>query len=218
MAGLVKTDSGRKVLAKALLSAETTDRAWPLAKAQAPFVKGYPPKWREDIFGRACKFLEANDRRADPLLYLLREAEPIELRDRIEERALALRKKKDYETATIYWRLLTRDPASGFAIRFEAAACALRLSARELATESRTADPALHQFGQMIAAYEAELVAALDKAKWLEPDDLYYLGFHFVEQGGRAKSFAAKVLQMLVAKSPKSKVGQAAKSKLKSSG
>jgi hypothetical protein len=218
LARLTSLDYGRKALTQALLDAETADRAWALARAQAPFVKEYPAAARDKLFALACEYLEADDRRADALLFLLREADAAGLRDRIEERALAFRKKKDYETAAAYLRLLTRDPACGFAVRFELAACLLKLSGHELSAESRAGDPCLHQFAHLLQGYEAELFAALEKAKWLEADDLYYLGFHFAEQMGRAQAFGGKVLQLLIKRSPKTKTAQAAKSKLKREG
>ena len=58
----------------------------------------------------------------------------------------------------------------------------------------------------------------LEKARWLESEDLYYVGFHFAEQAGRAQAFGGRVLQLVVGRSPKSKLAQAAKSKLKREG
>jgi hypothetical protein len=218
LAKLARLDAGRKALAQALLDADTPDRAWALAKAQTPFAREYPAAARDKVFAQACKYLEADDRRADALLFLLRESDAADLRERVEARAVAFRKKKDYPTAAAYLRLLTRDPACGFPVRFELAGCLLKLSGHELSAESRAGDPCLHQFGQLFQGYEAELFAALEKAKWLEPDDLYYLGFHFAEQPGRARQFGGRVLQLVVKRSPKTKTGQAAKSKLKREG
>src|SRR5439155_599110 len=141
------------------------------------------------------------------------------LRDRVEERAIALRKKKNYETAILYLRLLTRDPACGMPVRFELAGCELKRSGKELSAESRAADPALQQFANLLQHYEeGELFDRVEKARWLEPEDLYYLGFHFAEQVGRAQAFGGRVLQLVVGRSPKSKLAQAAKSKLKREG
>ena len=67
--------------------------------AQAPFARKYPPEWREQVFAQTFANLEANDRRADALLFLLREADAAELRDCLEQRAIHWRKKKAYETA-----------------------------------------------------------------------------------------------------------------------
>ena len=216
LARLAKLEQGRKALTAALLEAESADRAWQLARAQAPFTRDYPEKWRDEVFGHASKFLEAGDRRADPLLFLLRETDAADLRDRLEAAALARRKKKAYPAALLYLRLLARDPALGFAARLELAACGLKVSSHDLAPEARAADPSLQQFSHLSQQDEAELFAQIEKIKWLEPDELYYLGFHLAEQDSRQKKLAAKVLQLVVKRSPRSKIAQAAKSKLHS--
>jgi HEAT repeat protein len=215
---LTRLKQGQKALTAALLEADSPDRAWVLARAQAPFARKYPPEWREKVFAQACKYLESNDRRADALLFLLREADAAELRQRLEERAVHWRKKKAYETALLYLRLLIRDPSSGFSIRLELACCGLRVSSRDLSPEARAGDPCLSQFATLCQGYEAELSAELEKIKWLEAEDLYYLGFHFAEQVGQQRQFGGKVLRLLMKRSPRTKLAQAAKSKLRGSG
>jgi hypothetical protein len=218
LARLANLDHGRKALTKALLKEESVDRTWMLARAQAAFAKQYPAKWRDEVFGHVCECLDANDRRADPLLFLLREAEPAELRDRLEERAIAWRKKKKYAEALHYLKLLARDPGCGFATRLELATCGLKLSSHELALEARNNDPCLHQFAILCQQDEEELLKQIEKMKWLDPEDLYYLGFHFAESGGKLQEFGAGVLHLLIKRSPKTKLAQAAKSKLKTAG
>jgi HEAT repeat protein len=215
---LTASERGRKALTKALLGAQSADQAWPLARALAPYAGQFPPKWREGVFKDACEHLEANDRRADALLFLLREANGDELRDRIQEKAAAWRKKKDFAEAILYLRLLTRDPSAGWDIRLELASCGLKVSAKELPHDARAADPALHQFAQLCQQDPAELFKQLQKIKWLDPEDLYYLGFHFAEQGGYQRTFGADVLKLVLKRSGRSKVAQAAKSKLRSVG
>jgi HEAT repeat protein len=218
LARLTRLKQGQKALTAALLEAESADKAWMLARAQAPFARTYPPEWREQVFAQTYVYLEANDRRADALLFLLRETDAAELRDRLEQRAIHWRKKKAYETALLYLRLLIRDPSCGFPIRLELAACGLKVSSHDLSAEARANDPCLAQFATLCQGYEAELSAELEKIKWLEAEELYYLGFHFAEQGGQQRQFAGKVLRLLVKRSPRSKLAQAAKSKLRGSG
>ena len=99
------------------------------------------------------------------------------------------------------------------------AACQLKESDKALPAESRANDAALQQFANLWQTYEAELFDELNKAKWLDPEDLYYIGFHFAEQPDtRRREFGGKVLQLVVKRSPKGKTGQAAKSKLKREG
>ena len=101
------------------------------------------------------------------MLFVLREAAPEDLAERLEARGLDLRKKKKYPEAVNYLRLLARDPACAPALRMELAACGLKVSTRDLAAEARAADPALQQFTRLLHGYEAETLAFLKKAKWL---------------------------------------------------
>jgi HEAT repeat protein len=218
LACLAKQEHGREALTAALLDAETPDAAWTLARTLAPIARDFPASWREQVFKKARTYLEDDDRRTDPLLFLLRDTDAHDLKERLEERALSWRKKRDYPRALHYLRLLGRDPAAGFPIRFEQAACGLKVSGKSLAADDRAGDPCLQQFVRLCEADEAAVPAALEESKWLEPEDLYYLGFHLAEQQGRPRKCAAEVLQLVVQRSPRSKLAQAAKSKLKSSG
>jgi HEAT repeat protein len=213
---LAKLKHGQKALVEELLETATAEEAWSLARAQVTVARHAGKELLARLFTQACKYLEANDRRADPLLFLLREVNAPELRDQLAERAVALRKKKQYDKALIYLRLLGRDPACGEAIRFESAACGLKSSTRDLAAEVRAADPCLQQFARLVHSHDTDPAVYVKQAKWLEPEDLFYLGFHFVEGNGPEKDFGAQVLKLLLERSPKSKLAKDAKSKLRS--
>ena len=124
LARLSRAKKGREALTAALLDAEAADGAWFLARAQAPFAKEYAAEWRDKVFGQAADYVEANDRRADALLFLLREAGSADLHDRLEQRAVGLRKKKAYPTALLYLRL---QPRSGPGFSDAAGAGGLRV-------------------------------------------------------------------------------------------
>jgi HEAT repeat protein len=219
LACLGRLEEGRKALVGALLESDSADQLWTLARTLEPIVRQQGADMLGPIRGRAEKYVEAGDRRADPLLFLLRETDAEALRDHLHERAVALRKKKDYATALAYLRLLGRDPAAGPAIRLELAACGLKVSGHDLAAEQRHSDPALQQFAALVHSHEEQLADFLDKAKWLEPEDLFYLGFHFAEQNQRQeRAFGGKALELLVKRSPRAKLARDAKSKLKREG
>jgi hypothetical protein len=215
---IARLKHGPDALAQALLEAESPDRAWALARVQAPLVGEYKRGLLTKLFSRACEALEEVDRRADALLFLLREANPRGLRDQLEERALALRKKKRYSTALVYLRLLARDPACGEPIRLELAACGLKVSAKDLAADARAADPCLHQFAALVHRHAVDPFEYVSKARWLDADDLFYLGFHFAEGTGPEKEFGSQVLKALLKRFPRSKLAKDAKSKLRSQG
>jgi HEAT repeat protein len=218
LARLARLAEGRQALARALLEAGSPDDAWTLARSQERFAGDYDAPLRDEVFARACTYLDAGDRRADALLHLLRTANAAELRDRIEERALALRKKKQYDRALTYLRLLTRDPACAAPTRLEQAGCALKLSGRDLSQEARAADPCLQEFARLVHNHEAETLAFVTGAKWLEPEELFYLGFHFAEKERQEKKFGGEVLRLVVQRSPRAKIAKDARSKLRSEG
>jgi HEAT repeat protein len=209
---------GREALTRSLLEAETPDRAWFLAKAQFGTVREHAESWRDPVFKQACVYLEAEDRRADALLYVLREADSSLLRDLLEERAVAHRKKKAYAKALLYLKMLVRDPACGFDTRLEYSLCGLKESPRDLNAQARADDTCLHHLAGLFQHHEDELFPALEKVKWLDPEDLYYLGFHFAEQDGHSHKFGGQVLTLLVKRAGRTKLAQAAKAKLKSAG
>src|SRR4029077_1053235 len=140
------------------------------------------------IFEKACRLLDGNDHKADPLLFLLREADPNELRNKLFDRAVSLRKKEKYEAALSALKLLGRDPAAGFPIRLELASVGLKASAKEIERESRIADPCLTQSPRLAEHDQPELMKQLTKSTWLDADDLFYIGFHFAEDHGRLRS------------------------------
>jgi hypothetical protein len=218
LTALARLKDGRKALLDGLLTAASPDAAWLLARTLAASAAELSPDLRRRVLDEVQDRIEAGDRRADALLFLLREGGADKLRDDLEARAVALRKKKDYAAALNYLRLLTRDPACGPAVRFEAAACALKLSAHDLALDARAADPSLQQVAGLLHSHPEELGKMLDKAKWLEPEDLFYLGFHFAERDRQEKEFGGKVLHLLVKRSPRSKIAKDAKSKLQREG
>jgi HEAT repeat protein len=218
LAALGGLTRGRAALAQALLEADSPDQGWILARAQAAFARDYPAPTRRKIFEKACAYLENDDRRADPLLFLLREAEGKDLQARLEERAAALRKKARHADALVYLRALTRDPACGDPVRFELAACGLKLSPKSLEADARAADPSLEQFAGLIRRQQINVAEAVEKARWLDAEDLFYLGFHFVEGAREEREFGAGVLRLLLKRAPKTKRAKDAKNKLRSQG
>jgi HEAT repeat protein len=215
---LGKTDAGRKSLTEKLLEADSPEHAWSLARAQAPFVRDYKPALLAAMVTRTLAYVETSDRRADALLFLLREVDPARLRDRLEERGLALRKKRAYSQALNHFRILARDPACSEANRFELAACGIKLSGHDLAVEARNADLSLQQFARLIHSHDVSPAERLRKARWLDPEDLFYLGFHFAEGNTPERDFGALALRLVLQRSPRSKLGKDAKTKLRNAG
>jgi HEAT repeat protein len=209
------TRRGRKALVKQLLQTESLDEAWSIARFLLPHARKNAEEWFDELFTAAISAIEAGDRRAEPLLFLLRETQPGALRDRLDQRAQTLVKKQDFEKALLVYRVLARDPAIGFPIRLGLAMVGLKLSQKQLEEHARAQDPCLHHFALLAADHAADVLRQLEKTAWIRADELYYLGFHFADATGTLKNFAADVLRLLIKKFPKDKAAASAKSKLK---
>ncbi|HEV8058817.1 MAG TPA: HEAT repeat domain-containing protein [Gemmataceae bacterium] len=216
---LAGSSSGMAVLVQELLEAESADETWSLARALAPILREADAVTQKRLLAEAGQRLESGDRRADPLVFVLREMDPKMLRDELETKALGLRKKKDYPRALVYLKLLTRDPACGEAIRFEMAACALKLSEKDLAAEHRALDPCLQQFARLAHHPQQQPIDLLRAAKWLTPEDYFYLGFHFVESSDRQeRELGSALLELVQERCPKTKLAKDAKNKQRAAG
>lgn len=213
---LLSFRTGRAAILDELLATQDLDRAWYLARALAPSAKELAAPQRTKAFTSAAKHHDGDDRRAAPLFFFLREMDHAWTRDQIEAKAQALRKKKKYADAIGYYRLLAQDPACSEETRFELAATGLKESAHDFAIDKRNNDPPLHQFTRLLQNPAFDLIGHVAKAKWLDAEDLFYLGFHFAEQTHRPQEFGKQVLEIVVQRSPKSDVGKQAKRKLKS--
>jgi hypothetical protein len=215
---LLSFSAGRHTLFDKLLETTSIDEAWSLARALAPVAAESRKPPQAKLFAYATKLHDADDRRAAALWFLLRARDHDGARDQIEARAESLRKKKKYAEALSYYRLLTQDPACSDDTRFELAATGLKLSAHDTSKEARAADLALGQFSRLLQNASFNLIGKTAKAKWLDGEDLFYLGFHFVEQTHRPREFGKQVLELLVKRSPQTALGKQAKSKLRSEG
>jgi HEAT repeat protein len=210
--------AGRAALANALLDVAGHDECWNLARLVASFVKQLTPAIVTKLTEQAFEYFAKHDHRTEPFLHVLRELDATKLNQQIVETAVEFRKKKKYAEALVYLKTLARDPSIGFAIRWELALNGLKVSPHEVALQSRESDPCLRSFDTLFQQDPDLLMKELEKAKLLEPEDLFYVGFHFAEQLGRQRLFGIELLQLVTKRAPKSEVGKNAKNKLKSVG
>lgn len=217
-ARLVRLATGRKALTDALLAAESPEAAWEFARLVAGFVGDLSAGLRTRLFELASAHLEADDRRADALLFLLRDADAAGLREGLVEKAVELRKKKKFDAAMVYLRTVARDPSIGFPVRLELALCGLKVSRHELDVADRQADLSLRNLGLLLEQDADLLTKEVEKAKWLAATDLFYAGFHFAEQFGRPRQFGADLLKLVLKREPKGELAKSARNKLKLTG
>jgi hypothetical protein len=206
-------------LVKALVGADTSDRVRRLAGILRAHQIKLAPAQRETLAARAVSLIEQGDPLAEPMLDVLRQADPARYVETLVTRAEKLRKQGRIAEA---WAALRPMVRSGVPMdddaRYLAAVVGLKATGKDVLRAARTTDPALSQLVTLLGA-GFPLLGRLRKERDLFPDELFYVGFNFVESTDPdEKDFGAELLGHLHEKSPRSKLGKSAKNKLKLAG
>lgn len=200
---LATRPDGGNVLARALLDATDDDRAGMLARLLRPHVRKLDAKTTRAVREAALARLAAGAA-WEPLYTVAREADASVAAEGLRATAAKLRKTKP-PRALAALRVLGRSPDAtpddGYT-----------LAALELAAGRR--DEALTIFGQLTER-GFDLAAALRRDRGLDAETRYQIGFHFAE---RRHPVGEEILTSVVETAGRTKVGQMARAKLRSSG
>ncbi len=206
---LAGTEAAAPALARALLETKDDDRAWLLRKLLGPIAKSIPAALRKEILAAAEKRL-ASGSNAQALLDVAQSADSEAVAEALRALADRLRRAKNDARAATVLGLLLRTPHGTDEDRYALASMELRLSNLDTRPQTRAADGALSRLNYLTKR-GFDVAAALRKDRSLDLDHLYYVGFHFVEEG---HSLGDDLLEHVVKKGGKSKVGKAARNKL----
>jgi len=204
-------DKAANPIASALIAATTKDpdRAWLLGKVLLPIAKSISPALRKEMLAAAEKKLAAGARGWEAPLEVAQAADGQAVGKALRALAERTRKKDPSRAATIFG-LLMRTPVATDDDRYTLASLELRRSPLDTRSQTRAADGALSRLRYLVTR-GYDVASALRKDRTLELDHLYYVGFHFTEEG---HTLGDDLLQHVIDKSPKSKLGKAAKNKL----
>ncbi|HJZ83917.1 MAG TPA: HEAT repeat domain-containing protein [Polyangia bacterium] len=216
---LARVEAAAVPLVKALLAADSADRIRRLTGILRAHAIKLSPPLRATLAERALALADAADPLAEPMLEVLRAADPSLYAERLAARADKLRKAKRWHDAWSALRPLVR---AGVPLdentRYLIAVVGLKASGKDLLRAARSTDPALAQLVALLGD-GVPVGARLRKERDLEPDDLFYVGFNFVESSDPdEKDFGAELLEHLAESSPRSKLGKSARNKLKLAG
>jgi len=212
---LARHKGATKLLFAALARERKLEPAWQLAKILKPHGESADKKTLKKLAGLASRALGGGDRRHEPLLYLLRNANS-KLADSVyRDVGLKHKKAKKWAKAVECLRQLARSETFDNELRFELSVCNLKQSARDVAPHLRAEDHALRGFQTLLQDKRFKLFERLKKERALTAADLYYVGFHFSEGTGIESKFGRKVLEYVGKRWATTKEGKAAKSKLK---
>lgn len=208
-----KADVGA-ALAKALTTATDADRAKLLAKALAPRLRELTPALKKQLRAVGLERLASGEAGAEAILDAARMADPGAVAD--ELRALAARQRKSgkLDDALRTLAVLGRSDQASDEDRYQRASLELVRASRERGGVIRTGDSSLSTFAQL-ASRGFDVGAALRKDKALSLEDLYHVGFHFAERG---QPLGVELLEEVIAKGGRTKLGKMARNKLALSG
>jgi HEAT repeat protein len=208
-AGLTGKEEAAPALAKALLETTNPDRAWLLRNVLRPTAKKIPAALRKQILEEAMDRLGKGERNYEAFLDVARDADPDAVADAL--RALAGRlRKKDENKARIVFGILCKSDRATDEDRYALASLELARSNRDTRPASRAGDESLRLFGSLLK-HGFDVAKALKKDRLLELDHLYYVGFHFQEEG---HPLGEELLDEVVKKGGRAKVAKMAKNKL----
>lgn len=209
-AGLMGKDEAVPALAKALLEADSPDRAWMLRNVLRPSAKKVSAAVRKQLLEAATEKLAAGERGWEAPLDVARDADPDGAAEALRALAQKLRRGgKDDKAAAVLGVLCKSDRATDDD-RYALASLELGRSARDTRPASRASDESLRLLGNLLSK-GYDVARALKKDRALDLEKLYYVGFHFVEE---EHPLGEELLEEVVKKGGRAKVAKMAKNKL----
>jgi hypothetical protein len=196
-------------LARALLDAGDADRAWLLRNVLKPSAKKVATAMRKQMLEVSTKRLAAGDRNWEPLLATVRDADAETAAEALRSVAARLRKTNPDKALTVL-RVLCRSEGCSDEDRYALAAAELARGPHDTRPAARSGDESLRLLGALLDR-GIDVGVQLRKDKSLSLDHLYYVGFHFSEEG---HPLGEELLKVVADKGGRAKIGKMARSKL----
>ncbi len=211
---VAETLTGREeaapALARAMLDTKDLDRAWLLKKVLTPIAKSISPALRKELLALAEKRLSQGAKGWEAPLEVVQAADSELVGKAMRALAERLRRSKNDDRAATVLGLVLRTPNATDDDRYTLASIELRKSPLDTRPQTRAADGSLSRL-RYLTTRGFDVAGALRKDRALELDHLYYVGFHFSEEG---HTLGDDLLEHVVKKGGKSKIAKAAKNKL----
>ena len=202
-----------------LLAATEIHRSWALAYILKHHVARLRKPAVRALFAKSVTALAADDRIWEPLLYVVRHHDPKLMYDWLMEEAARLKKARKYAEAEACLKPLTRGDHFDSEARYALALAGIRASRARGSSGSPAAASCMDLFKQLVRDTSFPLLDRLKKERThLETEDLYFLGFHLSEGTPDEKELGGELLKIVAARAAGSKLGKAARSKLRSEG
>jgi hypothetical protein len=207
---LASSEEAVPLLGKALLETTDVDRAWMIRNVLRANAKKIAPAVRKQLLEAAIDRIEEGARGWEAPLEIAREADPEGAVTALRTLAVKLRKKDNRDKALTIYALLCRSDRATDEDRYARAALELAKSGRDTRPAARAGDEALKMINALLGrGFDVAKALRTDKSLGLE--ELYYVGFHFAEDG---HPLGEELLAEVVKKGGRQKIGRMAKNKL----
>jgi len=210
---LRKIPEARAALLRELTACDDASKAWSIAE----LLPSFEGKWRQDVlialWKRLHAAISAEDRIQTAFLQVLKLADANYSYQQLAGEAARLAKAKKFKEAAAFLAPLKDFSEFKSEDKFRLALAQLKLHAHTLATNRH--HPAVDLLADLHRNSAYPLFEALKKDRALEAEDLFNLGFSFVERHGDERSLGKDLLEYVATKFPRNKVGKNAKNKLK---
>jgi HEAT repeat protein len=212
---LQKMASARTLLTKEFLACDDARKAWAIAEI-LPLYEG---KWRRDtldaMWARLQTAITHEDRAQGAYLYFLKSVDVEYAYSQLAIHGAQLLRKNNYREAVKFLSRLKEFPTFQAEDKYRLALAQLKLHPHAVESLARRHEPVLELFTDLYRSSAFPLLESLKKEKILEPEDLFYLGFHFVESSVDERELGKDLLAFLTSRYPRTTVGKSAKNKLK---
>jgi HEAT repeat protein len=212
---LQKMASARTLLTKEFLACDDARKAWAIAEI-LPLYEG---KWRRDtldaMWARLQTAITHEDRAQGAYLYFLKSVDVEYAYAQLATHGAQLLRKNNYREAVKFLSRLKEFPTFQAEDKYRLALAQLKLHPHAVESLARRHEPVLELFTDLYRSSAFPLLESLKKEKILEPEDLFYLGFHFVESSVDERELGKDLLAFLTSRYPRTTVGKSAKNKLK---
>ncbi|MBI4517185.1 MAG: HEAT repeat domain-containing protein [Deltaproteobacteria bacterium] len=213
-ASLKKLPAARSALIKEFVACDDERKAWTLAGVLLAHDRNWKRDALQELWHKLQSALEEReDRLYSAYFQFLNTLDDAWLAEQIRSRAERARGKKDFAVAARWLMLLKDTPAFDPEAKFALALADLKARPRVLGPVRRH-DLALDLLREL-AGTTFPTAERLRKDRALSPDDLFYVAFNLAEGRDEEPAVARELLEHLADKQGRTKVGKAAKNKLK---
>jgi HEAT repeat protein len=214
-AALKSLPAARLPLMKELLTCDDERKAWTIAD----ILLLHDRSWKRDTLSALWDRLQAvfeqrEDRLYAALHHVLQGLDAAWLHERVRTRSETLRKGRRFAESARWLSLLRDSPAWDDEARYAFALATLKSRKRSGVASARRRDAVVDAF-RALGGSPFPLAERLRRERILEPEELYFIAFNLAEEAGDSRAVARDLLEHLAGRSARTKVGKAAKNKLR---